>query len=139
MPGASHQIPRSLVLSHGVGVVCNSNALLCTMYTYMCVLAFKCLIFTHTCTLSPPFPFSFSFSFSLSLSLSFYTCTHTHKYLDRCTHTSIVHDELNDILNLLLVLVSFTLLPWTLATTPWMVNCEGQGWVLLQRRLDSIH
>ena len=75
---------------------------------------------------------------SLSLSL-YYTCTHTqHKYLDRCTHTSIVHDEPNDILNLLLVLVSFTLLPWTLATTPWMVNCEGQGWVLLQLRLDSV-
>ena len=25
------------------------------------------------------------------------------------------------------------------STTPWMVNCEGQGWVLLQCRLDSIH
>ena len=111
-----HQTPCSLVLSSNMAL---ESGKLCKMYTYMCVLAFKCLIFTHTFVhvlFHPP---------PLSLSLLH---MHTH---NTQPHTSIVHDELNDILNLLLVLVSFTLLPWTLATIPWMVNREGQGWELL--------
>ena len=121
------------------GKLCVKVMHCCIQCTRTCVYLYLNVSFSHIHVLFHP-PFPFSFSLSLSLSLHMHTHTHTqHKYLDRCTHTSIVHDELNDILNLLLVLVSFTLLPWTLATTPWMVNCEGQGWVLLQRCLDSIH
>ena len=93
MPGASHQIPSSLVLSQIArwrwSLVSCVNALLCTMYEYMFVHAFKCLSFTHTCI------YSLSLFLSLSLFVSlYYTCTHTqHKYLDTHQHSS---DELND-------------------------------------------
>ena len=68
----------------------------CIQCTRTCVYLHLNVSFSHIHVLFQPLPLSFSF---LSISLSLYTCTHTHthKYLDRCTHTSIVHDELNDI------------------------------------------
>ena len=88
------------------GKLCVKVMHCCIQCTRTCVYLHLNVSFSHIHVLfQPPLPLIF-LSLSLSLSLHMHTHTHTHKYLDRCTHTSIVHDELNDILNLLLVLPS---------------------------------